>query len=239
MIKLVAADSVCLKACQMFELAPAIPPRGDVDWCWYLRRQGTAGEALERALHDIGVLQPGGWADWQPSTMTDTGAPVEMIFTPDPTELSLRTEVDDPGKDPSGRVAKACNVISRLGGAPPPTALLDVISAAQGGANLRYGAWLGLHRCPNTLGLTLYAEVPPEATDLVGLFSSVQIAPTLAKLGDDVQLVMIGYATHCAETTLYFETTQSPEKIVIGCGEIINGKNWRPFVCSKHINNIF
>ncbi len=151
----------------MFNLAPAILPRSDLDWCRFLRSEGRVGEALERALHDIEVMVPGGWADWQPSTMTDTGAPVEMTFAANQSALSLRTEVDNPASDPSGRVAKACNLITGLGGTPPPAALRDVISAAQGAADLQFGAWLGfraflpkgnlaLAAMPGTLALLLH-----------------------------------------------------------------------------------
>lgn len=198
----------------MFELAPAIPSRSDLDWCWYLRRQGRIGEALERALHDIGVMHPSGWADWQSSLMTDTGAPVEMQFTANQPGLSLRTEVDDPGKDPSGRVAKACAVITELGGNPPPAAIRDVISAAQGAADLRFGAWLGLHQYADRLGMTLYAEIPPAASDLTSLLSNAAIKPTLQALGDAVSLTIIGYHTDTGEITLFFETEHAPEDVI-------------------------
>lgn len=198
----------------MFELAPAISPRSDLDWCWYLRRQGQLGEALERTLHDIGVMHPGGWADWQHSTMTDTGAPVEMQFTANQSVLSLRTEVDDPGTDPTGRVAKACTLITELGGTPPPAGLRDVISAAQGAADLKFGAWLGLHQGPKSLGMTLYAEVPSAASDLTGLLSSTHIKPTLSKLGAAVKMTMVGYCTDTGEITLFFETEDTPENVI-------------------------
>lgn len=169
---------------------------------------------LERALHDIGVMQPGGWADWQPSTMTDTGAPVEMQFTADETGLSLRTEVDDPGNDPSSRVAKACMMITRLGGTPPPAALRDVISAAQSAADLQFGAWLGLHQSSQNLGIALYAEIPSAASDLTSLLSNAHIKPTLRTLGDTVGLTMVRYCTDSGEITLFFETDAAPETLI-------------------------
>jgi hypothetical protein len=198
----------------MFELSPAIPPRSDLDWCWYLRRQGRIGEALERVLHDIGVMHPGGWADWHPSTMTDTGAPVEMLFSAKECSLSLRTEVEDPAKDPAGRVSKVCALIADLGGTPPPAALRDVISAAQSTANLRFGAWLGLRQCEEHLGTMLYAEVPAAAADLAGLLSSEQIAPILHGLENRAQVTKIGYDTHTGEVTVYCETDQAPDAII-------------------------
>lgn len=169
---------------------------------------------LERALHDIGVMHPGGWADWQPSTMTDTGAPVEMQFTANQAGLSLRTEVDDPSKDPSGRVAKACALITELGGTPPPAALRDVISAAQGTSDLQFGAWLGLHQSSQNLGITLYAEIPSAASDLTSLLSNAHIKPTLLALGDTVKLKMVRYCTESGEITLFFETDAAPETVI-------------------------
>ncbi|MCK0097062.1 hypothetical protein MWU60_15905 [Yoonia sp. F2084L] len=190
----------------MFELAPAQPSRGDLDWCWYLRRLGKGGETLERALHDIGVLQPGGWAYWQDSKMTDTGAPVEMMFIANQSSLSLRTEVEDPAKDPAGRVAKACDLMMQFGGTPPPAALRDVISAVQGAGPLRFGAWLGLHSGPDGLATTLYAEVPAEAADLRGLMLSDLIAPVFDDLGSGTRITMLGYHSQTGEVTLYCET---------------------------------
>lgn len=198
----------------MFEFAPAIPSRSDLDWCWYLRREGQIGEALERVLHDIGVIHPGGWANWYPSTMTDTGAPVEMHFTADQTALCVRTEVEDPSKNPSSRLAKACDLITRLGGAPPHAALLDVICTAQGAADLRFGAWLGLHQCADKLGTTLYAELPGAAADLIELLPTPQIISTLAPFNETVSMTMLGYTSATDEVTLYFETMLAPKDII-------------------------
>lgn len=192
----------------MFELAPALPSRSDLDWCWYLRRQGRIGEVLERALHDIGVLQLDGWADWQDSVMTDTGAPVEMLFVADQSTLSLRTEVADPATDPSDRVAKACALITQLGSTPPPAALRDVISAAQGAGTLRFGAWLGLHSNADGLAATLYAELPAEAADLKKLVLPKSILAALDGLDDKARIKMLGYGCNTGEVTLFCETDQ-------------------------------
>ncbi len=199
----------------MSDRAPIISSRSDVDWCWYLRNHGPQGEKLERALHDIGVLQPGGWAPWQDSVMTDTGAPTEVFFSADQTTMSLCTEVDDPAKDPSTRMATVCEKIVQLGGALPPSALRDVISAAQSGAELRYGAWLGLHQTQHSLGLTMLAEIPTDASDLAGLLIPTQLSSLLSALGDTVWLNKIGYRTDTDETTLYFETQRTPDEVVL------------------------
>lgn len=198
----------------MFNFAPAIPSRSDLDWCWYLRREGPSGEALERVLHDIGVMQPGGWADWQSSTMTQTGAPVEMIFKDDDSALSLRTEIDDPALDPTARFAKVCTLIGALGGTPPPVALRDIIGAAQTGSDLRFGAWLGLRRCADKLGASVLAEFPAEASDLVGLVASGPVMAALRRLGDGIRISMIGYDGQNGDITLHCETTKAPAFVV-------------------------
>lgn len=199
----------------MSDRAPIISSRSDVDWCWYLRNNGPQGEALERALHDIGVLQPDGWASWQNSVMTDTGAPTEVFFSADQTTMSLCTEVDDPAKNPSDRLATACAKITLLGGKLPPLAIRDVIAAAQSVGSLQYGAWLGLHQKKDALGLTLLAEIPEDASDLTGLLIPPVLAPLLGSVGDAVCLTKVGCRTDTNETTLYFETQLAPDEIVL------------------------
>lgn len=153
----------------MLGFAPAIPPRNDLDWCWFLRRQGREGEALERVLHDIGVMTPTGWADWAPSTLTATGVPVELIFCSGDPGLRLRTEVADPASDPADRVEQVCRLMASLGGTTPAAALRDVLSAAQSAQGLQFGAWLGLHQRRHKLHTRLFAELPAAATDLADL----------------------------------------------------------------------
>jgi len=198
----------------MLSFSPAIPPRGDLDWCWYLRREGASGEALERALHDVGVLHPGGWADWQPSVMTNTGAPVEMLFTGHQSALALRTEIDDPGKDPADRVARACALIARFGGEAPSHALREVISTGQGAGSLRFGAWLGLQQSDQKLTSTLFAEMPEGTGDLIPLLASDVLRPTLDRLADKIQLTMIAHETATGDLSLYFKTACAHSQIV-------------------------
>ncbi len=198
----------------MFHLAPAIPPRRDLDWCWYLRRIGRTGEALERVLHDIGVMQPGGWADWQPSQMTDTGAPVEMMFSTGQLALSLRTEVDNPGTDPGTRMDKVCNLIKSLGGTPPPLALRDVISAAQGSGDLCFGAWLGLHRCERDLRTSLFAEIPQTAADIAPLLASQKATAVLHDLGDATRITMVEYTAATGDTAIHGQSATALDVVV-------------------------
>lgn len=188
----------------MFELAPAYPSRSDLDWCWYLRKQGAMGEAVERILHDVGVMNPSGWADWQPSTLTNTGAPVAMNFTQDQGALELTMDVTDPAGDPTHRVNDVCKIIKRLGGRGPSDALRDVISAGQGGAALRYGARLGIRKSKTDLQAMLYAELPATAADLSGLMTSVDFNPVLEEMGDAVRTTMLGYNATTGQVTLYW-----------------------------------
>jgi hypothetical protein len=198
----------------MLQSSFVIQPRSDLDWCWYLRRQGGLGEALERVLHDIGVMHPGGWADWGPSRMTDTGSPVEMLFTGHETSLCLRTEVEDPSTDPVGRVERVCSLIEQLGGTPPPDGLRSIISAAQSSGPLQFGAWLGLRQCDMTLATTLYAEIPQGTADLADLLATGQVAPTLTALSGKIAPTMFSYDATSGEITLFFDANCAPTDIV-------------------------
>lgn len=198
----------------MFALALPIPSRNDFDWCWYLRRQGQAGDALERILHDIGVMHPSGWADWQPSTLTDTGSPVAMTFTKDQPGLDLTTEVGDPGNDVTNRVSQVCKIMSDLGAHIPPDGLRNVISAAQGVATLRYGARLGLRKTESGLETMLYAELPAAAADLSRLMSPTAFAPVLDALGTRVQTTMLGFNGTTKQITMYWIADQVDQTIL-------------------------
>lgn len=144
-----------------------IPHRSDLEWCGYLRRQGPEGEAMERVLHDIGVMVPGGWADWAPSRLTAVGAPIEMQFTQHASGLRLRTEVADPASDPVNRVSQVCRTMTRLGDTAPDFVMRDVLGAAQSSGTLNYGAWCDLHQTGKHLRSQLCAELPADAQDLI------------------------------------------------------------------------
>ncbi len=189
----------------MFNFAPAIPARSDVDWCWYLRRQGKSGEALERILHDIGVMDPGGWAAWGRSGLTTTGSPVEMLFTAGQTDLQMVTEVANPQSDASNRVAAVSKIMHGRGGKPLPAGLRDVISAAQTAGGLTYGARLGLRHGKSGLQCQLLAELPAAATDLSGLIYDAAIAPTIDKLGSDARACMVSYDSASGDVALHFK----------------------------------
>ena len=188
----------------MFAFAPALPSRTDLDWCWYLRRQGREGEMLERILHDIGVMHPGGWADWSASSMTDTGAPVAVIFREGETGLEIATEVCDPGSDPTNRVTDVCKIMQDLGADAPSAALRDVISAAQGDTQLRYGARLGLRHDGETCDTILCAELPAAANDLATLMLPAPIQPVLDKLGTRVRTTSLAYDAKTKDVTIYW-----------------------------------
>lgn len=198
----------------MSMFSTVISSRSDLDWCWYLRKHGAVGEKLERVLHDVGVLQPGGWAPWSTSTLTDTGAPIEMIFSPNNNVMSLRTEVDNPSADPEGRVARVCDNIANLGQRPPPAGLREVISAAQSDSKLRFGAWLGLSICETHQNAMLYAEFPAQAADLARLVSSTDVTNCLRDLGTGARVHMLAFDCASGETTLYFEAAQDPAAIL-------------------------
>ena len=188
----------------MFSFAPAIPSRGDIDWCWFLRRQGSEGDAIERILHDIGIMNPGGWADWVPSTLTATGAPVEMQFSEATPGLSLLTEVGDPASDLSSRVGRVCQIMTELGGTAPNAPLRDVISAAQGAGALRFGAWLGLRQVGQHLHTRLLAELPADAIDLASLLWSPEIGQAIHACSPRTRATMLAHDGTTGLSTIYF-----------------------------------
>lgn len=198
----------------MFNLAPAIPSRRDLDWCWHLRRHGKAGEAIERVLHNIGVMDPSGWAYWQPSTLTDTGSPVEVLFSTNSDALSIITEVDNPAKDPETRLAQVCKIIASLSGQRLPDALRDVIGAAQASSDLQYGARLGLKHDGKNLQTTLYAELPAAASDLFSLMSHAPLGQILDDLGSSARATMLAYDTANGHVTIFCEADRAQRTIL-------------------------
>lgn len=168
----------------MLNFAPIIPARSDLDWCWYLRRFGKSGEALERVLHDIGVMDPGGWAAWGRSGLTQTGSPVEMVFSAGRADLTLVTEVADPLSDRTDRVDKVCRIMRGHGGTVPDGALRDLISAAQGAGRLKYGARLGLRHGESGLQTALIADLPDGAKDIAKLIYAKRCEALLDTLPD-------------------------------------------------------
>jgi hypothetical protein len=182
----------------MFNIASEIPARSDLEWCWFLRGFGKAGDAIERALHRIGAMDHNGWVRWQRSTLTNTGAPVAVRFSTYDGVLSIITEVADPAQDPKARFASVCAAITALGAKAPDTAFREVISALQGSSSLTFGASLGLRYEGNALRFTLYIELPVGASDLTGLLSA-----------NDPQLpcnnaTMLAYDLQTKQVTLHF-----------------------------------
>jgi hypothetical protein len=187
----------------MFSLAPANPARSDLDWCWFLRGFGHAGDVVERALHQIGVMDHSGWARWQRSDLTETGAPVSVRFSTHDRALSIITEIANPAHDPKTRFAAACDAITALGGAAPDTAFREVISAAQGSSSLSYGARLGLRHDGDSLKITLYVELPAGASDLSGLLSQPNASATPVPHRDPT---MLSYDTLTKQVALFCPT---------------------------------
>lgn len=191
----------------MTMFSDVISSRSDLDWCWFLRERGACGERAERLMHDIGVLQPGGWASWQDSQLTKTGAPAEVTFSQNCDVMSLRTEVADPRSDPKGRVARVCAIIEGHGDRPPPRGLREVISAAQSDGPLRYGAWLGLDTCDKHDATILFAEIPPTAADLTGLIALPAVNAFVSQHQNHVSLQMLSFHGATRQTELFFDAT--------------------------------
>ncbi|MEJ6403260.1 hypothetical protein [Yoonia sp. 2307UL14-13] len=188
----------------MLNFAPIIPARSDLDWCWYLRRHGKSGEALERILHDVGVMDPGGWAAWGRSGLTQTGSPVEMVFSAGEADLALVTEVADPLEDRADRVDQVCRIIRGYGGKSPDRALRDVISAAQGAGRLNYGARLGLRHGKKGLQTALVAELPDGCTDIARLINAKRCDALLDGIPDEATAEMLTVDGSSDAMTIHF-----------------------------------
>ncbi|MCG3269218.1 hypothetical protein [Yoonia sp. I 8.24] len=184
----------------MFTLAPANPARNDLEWCWFLRGFGKAGDAIERALYKIGVMDHTGWARWKHSALTETGAPVAVRFSTHDQALSIITEVENPAQDPKTRLAIACKMITALGGEAPETPFREVISAAQGSSPLTFGARLGLRHDNDALHLTLYVELPEGASDMSGLLTHSRIGDDNAA---DQNVTMLAYDVQTKHVSLF------------------------------------
>jgi len=175
----------------MFNFAPAIPSRRDFEWCSYLRRFGTTGDAMERLLHDLGVMDHSGWADWQPSALTRTGAPTNVVFASGRRGLQITTEIDDPSKPAQDRLDKACRIMADLGHPLPQPALRDVLAAAQGAGPLIYGARLAITQHAQKRQMRLLVELPAAAADLGALLTPA-ISTALSGIGrHDVRLTQL------------------------------------------------
>ncbi len=187
----------------MFGFSPAIPSRRDFEWCPFLRKLGRSGEAVERVLHDIGVMDHSGWADWAPSTLTATGAPTEVVFTADSPGLCITTEVDDPARPPQDRLDKACRIMADLGGTPPGPALRDVLAAAQSAGRMSFGALLQIAQDGNARQTRLLVELPAAADDL-GLLMIPEVTRALKGIGPSaVRLAMVTYDGQTGALTMH------------------------------------
>ncbi|SFR56295.1 hypothetical protein SAMN04488005_2913 [Yoonia tamlensis] len=203
----------------MFSLAPPIATSSDREWCWFLRGFGKSGDVIERALYAIGVMDHSGWATWQHSSLTATGAPVVVRFATCERALSIITEVANPAHDPATKLATACNIITALGGIAPDQAFREVISAAQGASALTWGACLGLRHDGKQLQFTLYAELPAEAHDLSALLS--QIDP-----GACQGAYMLAYDTRGRRITYYCKPdSTTPLPAVLGGAQPVSTRN--------------
>ena len=148
-------------------LSPVFSGRSDIEFCSFLRGYGPAGEAMERTLHDFGVLTPGGWADWQASGLTPGGAPLMLQLGDTRAALSARFDFEDPAAGPRARLARAQGRLRRLATPALPAPLREVLAAAQGrGAHLRWGARLDVVQTGRRRRLGLCAEWPERAADL-------------------------------------------------------------------------
>uniref|UniRef100_A0AAN0ME67 Uncharacterized protein n=1 Tax=Yoonia rhodophyticola TaxID=3137370 RepID=A0AAN0ME67_9RHOB len=82
--------------------------------------------------------------------------------------------------------------------------LREVISSAQGGEPLRFGAWLGLrHEKAAGTSTSLLAELPAGATDLAPLIGTDVLQGLLDQLDGAARPTMIGFDGATGNSTIY------------------------------------
>ena len=182
-----------------------ISSRTDLDWCWFLRRQGASGEAVERVMHDVGVLQPGGWANWQGSTLTSTGALATASFRSGDRGLRVTTEIADPGGNRHWHLERARQIVERLAPGAIPDAYFAGARQVQSGTNLRFGARLQLTASGRKVMPALIAEWPANAQ--TASLPDATLSKALARLPFAARIVRVSYDAAEAAPTVTLRAT--------------------------------
>ncbi len=97
---------------------------------------------------------------WRWSRLTPSGFPVELTATTGAGGLHWTAEAAGPELPETDRLHRAAALLGASGQAPLPE-LVALLAAAQSGADLRFGAWIGGRELPDAAPrLKLYAELP-------------------------------------------------------------------------------
>ncbi|MEM8998478.1 MAG: hypothetical protein AAGF23_27075, partial [Acidobacteriota bacterium] len=158
--------------------APNARPWSSIDAAlapWPAAQRRAARRVLELALADFPAAGDLDASDpsvsaWSTSKLGRRGFPVEMTFKDRGGDLRYTVEVDRPDRPAVRRIARALEVASAVGEPDWPRDVVEELSAlhARAGAELTYGAWLGVRhragRADGPPGLKLYAELPTAAT---------------------------------------------------------------------------
>ncbi|WP_322894973.1 MULTISPECIES: hypothetical protein [unclassified Yoonia] len=133
-----------------------------------------------------------GWADWQPSPLTNTGSPAEIMFRAGQNALRVTVEVDDPATAPTRRLNKACAAMAALGGTPPDPILCDIIALAQARGPLTYGARLQITHTGDRCDTVLLVELPAQGAGLARHLMP-EVGAGLALIDQPLHLTMLSY----------------------------------------------
>lgn len=143
-------------------------------------------------------------SDWQASTLTGRGTPVELAFTSTDTALRFTAEVTPPDVSPAGRLKAALARFAEVAGEAVPHRLAGRLRRWQRSGTPVYGAWLsGRFDAGGGVRTKLYGEVPADMPDASGPsgWETALLGPPVLRGA----LSMVGWESPTRRLELYFE----------------------------------
>ena len=163
-------------------------------------RSESARAALLRLLaqrSNDGVLARGG-------RLMSRGYPVELTFTTaSPDTARYTADIVHPSVPPAQRLAGVVGSLSGLGVEVPGSTVLEALSAAQRGADLAFGAWLGGRHDVTGDRFKLYVEVPRQAHAATGSALAAELRRE-RRLLDTATLRFVGIDLPSQTVELYY-----------------------------------
>lgn len=164
---------------------------------------GRFSEILRHSIADL--IGSDDLRDWRLSSLTATGFPAEFTFTSANDGFRCTVEVARHSVPASARLQLAAEAMTVAGGDVPDPAIIEQFDQMQAGAQLNFGAWLGLRISDHgVVSSKLYVEVPEaRPAQFQGwAHSAVGSAPALP--GRTKSLRMIGYIPSQGRLETYY-----------------------------------
>lgn len=193
------------------------------------RATDLAGSELDRAVseqarrslaHVLAWREPAAAADSRryptvESGLTPTGSPLEFVFSSDRAAIRYTAEVEEPGTDPSTRLATACSLYRDLSGHAVDRDPYHTLARLQQGP-LRFGAWFSGRHDPTGDRYKLYAEIAdgPEGADAADRLRGRLLGPERLMTTGVPQLRLVGFDPARNRIELYYRVRGSrPEDL--------------------------